>query len=170
MNSKKHLKGSWSRDEFKYWHKYVLPGFFTASDLDLGLTGRNPNRLLCHLDYKQFNDSLTKDEVIMYNEYLKKGIKTFIIKGDLSKIRDKTIENINCKKIAFDLFNAFQVYEYLQDGKLNLVSNNYFKWECELRNCPYDWAKKEILNNINSNNKTKKESFQLELESLFKKE
>ena len=70
MNEKKfNLKGSPSRDEFKYQHKRKLPSNFYATDLDLVLVEKDEG-IVAFLDYKKPKDLLTYTETLAYNELI----------------------------------------------------------------------------------------------------
>ena len=61
------LRGSPRRDAFKHAHKARLGAGYYASDLDLLLVAKEPERLLAILDCKQPGEPLSFAEVIAYN-------------------------------------------------------------------------------------------------------
>jgi len=134
MNNKKNLKGSWSRDEYKYWRKQVFPGWFTGTDIDFALTSRRRNLTQCFLDYKQPNDKITKDEIIVYDELGEKKKAVYIVRGDLSELKDLEALDEQIIKKAIRIFKNCKVYHYIGKGREKLVSDNYYEWECMVRN------------------------------------
>ncbi len=64
--SKKNLKGSESRDDFKHMHK-KLDKTFWATDLDLVLVDKYPPGIVAVIDYKKPSDSVSFTEAILYN-------------------------------------------------------------------------------------------------------
>lgn len=71
----KKLKGSESRDEFKYQHKNRLPSNFYACDLDLVLV--DSEKVVAYLDYKRPEDKITYAEKILYKQLI--GPKYIIV-------------------------------------------------------------------------------------------
>ncbi len=127
MNDIKNLKGSPSRDLFKWGHKQVLRAQFWAVDIDLmlyykeGCLSQSP----VILDYKKEGDKITPVEIGAYNALLDKDIPIFIIVG---KLEETTIN---------EDFRKLKVYKYnkstLERTNLELVSNNFVKWETNYR-------------------------------------
>ena len=71
MGDKRNIKGSASRDNFKFWYKTPpMPGRFYALDLDFILIEKNPNRIVAFLDYKRPGDRVSFSECIAYNVLL----------------------------------------------------------------------------------------------------
>jgi len=79
-NQKYKLKGSESRDEFKYRHKNEMSKSFYACDLDLVLIIKYPPKIVAFLDYKLPRDNVTFTEVIAYNQLLTLA-PVYIIRG-----------------------------------------------------------------------------------------
>lgn len=81
-NGKEKLLGSAHRDAARLWHKLALPGFCTASDIDLVLTDRRTGRVIAVLDFKSPNSqNVTDDEKIVYDEYIYRGIPVYLAIG-----------------------------------------------------------------------------------------
>lgn len=76
---KQYLKGSPSRDSFKYQHKKLSRKLY-ACDLDFILVAKFPYRIIAFIDYKQGTEPLTFSEVIAFNQ-LKTIALVFIIRG-----------------------------------------------------------------------------------------
>src|SRR5262245_4425800 len=71
-SSIKDLKGSPSRDRFKYLHKQMLPKTAWACDLDLVLIAKTPDAFIpAILDAKMPGDDLTFAEAIGYASILR---------------------------------------------------------------------------------------------------
>lgn len=68
-DSKKNLKGSESRDEFKRAHKQRLDGRCYAADADFVLARKTPPGIVAYLDFKLPWDNITFTEVLIYNEW-----------------------------------------------------------------------------------------------------
>lgn len=66
---KQELKGSESRDQFKYLHKKLDKKFY-ACDIDFVLVDKYPFRIVAFLDYKGRFEKVTFSEVIAYNYLL----------------------------------------------------------------------------------------------------
>ena len=82
LTSKHHLKGSPSRDLFKYYHKR-LNNKFWGCDIDFVLLDKYPfPDIVAALDYKKHGDEVTFSEVIVYNALIIRGIKVYIVEGD----------------------------------------------------------------------------------------
>jgi hypothetical protein len=77
---KQELKGSPSRNGFKYLHKKLSRRFY-ACDLDFILVGKSPYRIIAFLDYKRQTEPLTFSEIIAFNE-LKKLAPVFIVRSN----------------------------------------------------------------------------------------
>lgn len=79
---KSKLKGSPSRDEFKYWHKNALPQSYYGCDLDYLCVTKSPlPGIIAAFDYKESNDSISFTEVIAYNDLNAKGIAVYIVQS-----------------------------------------------------------------------------------------
>lgn len=66
-SSVKDLRGSASRDKFKWLHKQMLPSTAYALDVDLELVSKKPMPfVVARLDFKTHSDSLTFTEAIAY--------------------------------------------------------------------------------------------------------
>ena len=76
------LKGSPSRDEFKYQHKRKLPSNFYATDLDLALVETDEG-IVAFLDYKNPRDLLTFTETLAYNQLIEIAPVYIIVSEDL---------------------------------------------------------------------------------------
>ena len=82
LTSKHHLKGSPSRDLFKYNHK-KLNNKFWGCDVDFVLLDKYPfPDIVAAIDYKKWMEEITFAEVIVYNALIIRGIKVFIVEGD----------------------------------------------------------------------------------------
>lgn|GEM_PF-4037177 len=170
MNTKS-LEGSWSRDKWKYLHKQVFIDFFTAIDNDLTLTDNLHRRLLGHTDIKKTHEKLTNSETIAYDHYLERGDKTFIVRGDkLDAMRDRKIDSLDDLKAAISIIKGYKVYEYHRGGKEELVSDNYYDWECRLRGRDPDEIEKRVLNDFSSHRTKDEHSSFLERIDLFSKD
>lgn len=132
--NKLHLKGSPSRDEFKYWHKRAGPPRAYATDLDFVLIEKFPYRIAAVIDYKTLGDKISFAEVVAYNEFLKAGWPVYIIQGP-----------------AEPPFNNLSVYEYeggdpvpnppiynLRTVAENMSETEYWTWEMWLRESAHD--------------------------------
>lgn len=85
QNGKQQLKGSESRDMFKYMHKQTHPDHW-ACDLDFVLVAKFPTPdVIAVLDYKTPRDTIGFSEVIAYNAIIKRGLPVFIVYGDAEK-------------------------------------------------------------------------------------
>ena len=158
----KNLMGSLTRDLFRWWHKQI-PGArsWYASDGDLFLLDKN--KVICLLDYKYKEDSITFCEKILYKNL---GIPVYIIKNTMkvdnntirfnkkdleNRLRDLGIKTDDIKTIMeMDIENALKentmntmektlsVWDYIPDNSekgysSKLISDNYVEWEKELR-------------------------------------
>lgn len=84
INDTLHLKGSSSRDTFKYLHKTELPGSFYALDADLELVAKKPvPHIVARLDFKLEGDTISFTEVIAYNYFIQMNppIPVYIIEA-----------------------------------------------------------------------------------------
>lgn len=80
-DGKQSLKGSPSRDCFKYMHKQTCKDHW-ACDLDFIWVTKSPQPdIVAALDYKMYGDDVTFTEVIAYNALLMRGISVFIVQG-----------------------------------------------------------------------------------------
>lgn len=81
--SKKDLKGSPSRDEFKYRHKFLDRKLY-ACDFDFVLVEKCPAPgIVAVLDYKTPNDKIDVfTEAIAYGDLIRLGIPSYIVQGD----------------------------------------------------------------------------------------
>lgn len=71
QNDRRHLRGSKSRDDFKYWHKQdPIPRNFYALDLDFIFVEKYPPRIVAILDYKRPGDTITFAECIAFNDLI----------------------------------------------------------------------------------------------------
>lgn len=77
---KRKLKGSPSRDTFKWRHK-GLSKYFYAMDLDFCLISKYPPGIVACLDYKTSRDAVTFSEAIAYNQLVKLA-PVYIIESD----------------------------------------------------------------------------------------
>lgn len=69
--STQQLKGSESRDHFKYLHKQKLDSDCYALDSDLELVAKNPEPfIVARLDFKLEGDKISFSEVIAYNQLI----------------------------------------------------------------------------------------------------
>ena len=80
-NGKQKIKGSDSRDHFKFMHKQSHPGHY-ACDLDFVLVRKDPDGIVALLDYKSRLDEVTFSEVVTFNDFINRGIPVYIIVGD----------------------------------------------------------------------------------------
>ena len=78
-DSKRQLKGSEKRDEFKRRHKDLDRGFY-ASDADLCLVSKRPPGVVAYLDYKGSGEPVTFTEAILYNVWMTYA-PVFIVEG-----------------------------------------------------------------------------------------
>ena len=83
--SKQELKGSPSRDMFKYWHK-KLSKYFYACDVDFTLVAkcrrnRNKDHIVGILDYKELYDDVTFSEAIAYNNFIAAGFPVYLVRS-----------------------------------------------------------------------------------------
>ena len=158
----KNLMGSLTRDLFRWWHKQIPnANSWYASDGDLFLLDKN--KIICLLDYKYKEDSITFCEKILYKNL---GIPVYIIKNTVkvdnntirfnkkdleNRLRDLSIKTDNIKTIMeMDVENTLKeatintmgknlsVWDYIPDNSeqgysSKLISNDYIKWEEELR-------------------------------------
>jgi hypothetical protein len=82
LTEKHHLKGSPSRDLFKFNHKKLNRRFW-GCDIDFVLLDKYPfPDIVAALDYKKYGDEITFSEVIVYNALIIRGIKVYIVEGD----------------------------------------------------------------------------------------
>lgn len=76
------LKGSPTRDVFKFMHKQMCKDHW-GCDLDFIWVMKSPQPdIVAGLDYKSAGDDVTFTEVIAYNALLLRGISIYIVKGD----------------------------------------------------------------------------------------
>lgn len=83
--SKQELKGSPSRDMFKYWHK-KLSKYLYACDIDFTLVAkcrsdRRRDHVVGILDYKESNDNVTFTEAIAYNNFIAAGFPVYLVRS-----------------------------------------------------------------------------------------
>jgi hypothetical protein len=158
----KNLMGSLTRDLFRWWHKQIPnANSWYASDGDLFLLDKN--KIICLLDYKYKEDSITFCEKILYKNL---GIPVYIIKNtikvdnntirfnkrdlenrlcdlgiktdDIKTIMEMDIENALKKGTINTMAKNLSVWDYIPDNSekgysSKLISNNYIKWEADLR-------------------------------------
>jgi hypothetical protein len=158
----KNLMGSLTRDLFRWWHKQIPDAnSWYASDGDLFLLDKN--KIICLLDYKYKEDSITFCEKILYKNL---GIPVYIIKNTVkvdnntirfnkkdleNRLRDLGIKINDIKAIMeMDVENALKentintmaknlsVWDYIPDNSKQgysskFISDNYIEWEAELR-------------------------------------
>jgi hypothetical protein len=83
------LKGSASRDEFKFWHKNNLPTRHWACDLDFVLIDKRDGKagIVAVIDFKQWiadeakRDGISFTEAGMFSDFLDFGCRVFIVWG-----------------------------------------------------------------------------------------
>lgn len=81
-DGKRALKGSTSRDIFKFMHKQQCKDHW-GCDLDFIWVMKSPlPDIVAGLDYKAPGDDVTFTEVIAYNALLQRGISIYIVQGD----------------------------------------------------------------------------------------
>lgn len=81
-DGKQSLKGSPSRDIFKFMHKQQCKEHW-GCDLDFIWVMKSPQPdIVAGLDYKAYGDEVTFTEVIAYNALLMRGISIYIVQGD----------------------------------------------------------------------------------------
>ncbi len=117
-NSIKNLRGSESRDTFKWAHKKIGNGYY-ASDADLVLAEFHPRGIVAYIDFKKVGDIVTATEKIIYDEWVQSK-PVFVVEGIDPE------------------FGPFTIYEYLQGGQLKFIcclkdQNEYRNWELSLR-------------------------------------
>lgn len=79
---KKFIKGSSSRDTFKYMHKQQCKDHW-GCDLDFIWVMKSPHPdIVAGLDFKAYGDEVTFTEVIAYNALLMRGIAIYIVEGN----------------------------------------------------------------------------------------
>lgn len=79
-DNKKNLKGSPSRDEFKWRHKKLRRNLY-GSDLDYSLVEFQPEGIAGFIDFKKDHDCISTTEVILYNT-ISFIAPVFIVQGD----------------------------------------------------------------------------------------
>ncbi|MBE3576897.1 MAG: hypothetical protein IMX00_04325 [Limnochordales bacterium] len=90
-NYLRRLKGSTSRDEFKFWHKQLATDLY-AMDVDLALVSKVVPGIVAILDYKQPYDRVTFAEVLGYNHFLNVGIPVYLLRGHAPEFSELTVE------------------------------------------------------------------------------
>lgn len=111
-------KGSPTRDSFKQAHKTIDKKFY-ASDCDLCFISFEPEGVVAYIDYKKIGDSVTKTEVILYNEWIKTK-PVFIIEG-------ANPEQGPFKVSKYKTGNVLEFIRVLNNWK------EFEKWEASLR-------------------------------------
>lgn len=141
----KFLMGSESRDIFKLVHKLIFPSDFYALDFDFLLI--TPKGILVGIDYKKLGDEVTWSEGTAYDDLLRMGLEIYIVQGELPyPLQDALKEQIKLIKalkgnelseemtlVLKDEFSKFEVFKYLEGRQLEKISDNYFKWEHQIR-------------------------------------
>ena len=95
-DGKKFLKGSPSRDIFKFMHKQQCKEHW-GCDLDFIWVMKYPQPdIVAGLDYKTECDEVTFSEVIAYNALLFRGISIYIVVGDAESGCFDVYEYIGC--------------------------------------------------------------------------
>lgn len=81
------LKGSKTRDQWRYLHKQKLgKGRWYGCDGDFFLVEFSPPGIVAALELKRVDDDFTDTEIVTYNEWLKYGVDVFLIRiGDVDK-------------------------------------------------------------------------------------
>lgn len=102
---KRKLKGSKTRDQFKYLHKNLLNRSFYALDSDLELVEKHPPFIVARLDFKCLGDSISFTEGIAYNEYTEKLAPIYIIEA---QCRAREFIEMDSET------HRFNVYQYIQ--------------------------------------------------------
>jgi len=77
--AKQNLKGSPSRDTFKFMHKKLSRRLY-GCDLDYICVDKYPYRIVCFYDYKSQYEAITFSEVIAFN-VLKDLVPVFIVRS-----------------------------------------------------------------------------------------
>jgi len=79
-DKKYNLKGSESRDAWKLAHKQKLGRGYYGSDIDYAVVEFRTARIVAFYDYKKPRDSISKTEVIAYNDLIKLA-PMYIVEG-----------------------------------------------------------------------------------------
>lgn len=138
------IKGSQSRDEFKFWHKQKR-GQYYGGDFDFWLVekvvykGKAYGGIAAIVDFKMENDKLTFAEVMAYEDLLSNGYKVFIVRSNIQKRKNGLIDKKNS-------FTTFTIEKYISGNwkpddvpvKTEIVlrngsENDYWKWEDNIR-------------------------------------
>jgi len=141
---KQQLKGSESRDAWKWWHKQPpFPKWYYGSDIDFIIVNKGghtkrPTGIVAILDYKRPTDSVSYTECLAYDDFLRHGYLILIVQGEPHK-------NIDGKPF-FNKDSLFSIYRYCgavyrsdnTEAKLTLVESDltgleYITWEGKLR-------------------------------------
>lgn len=92
-NGKRELRGSRSRDLFKYLHKQMMSRNCYALNSDLELVEKYPTPFtVARLDFKTLGDRITFTEAIAYNEYSTKLAPVYIVEVQARPVAFETIE------------------------------------------------------------------------------
>jgi hypothetical protein len=89
-DAKRYLKGSKTRDIFRWKHKQLNPQFF-ACDGDLILVSKIPPGTVAYLDYKTTTDFVSFAEAIQYNEWMKEA-PVYVVESDYPRTGPFTIK------------------------------------------------------------------------------
>lgn len=141
---KYNLKGSPSRDAFKFWHKQKRESFY-GGDIDFFLiekvyVNNHPHaKIIALLDFKTNTEKLTFVEVAAYEHFRNLGFQIFIIHANV------VFKNDNSVDLA-ESFQRFAIYKYiagdwkprppryeLKTIKSNITPDEYWQWETNIR-------------------------------------
>lgn len=118
----KNLKGSPSRDNFKWWHKKLSRTWY-AIDIDL-VPFDFTQGILGFIDYKLPKDHITVTEIAVYDELTEHGFEVVIAEGAMPEPNDNMSSSEAFKDVA--------VYKYT-DFERHKNGVPYIKWEATRR-------------------------------------
>jgi len=136
----RNLKGSPSRDNFKWKHKFG-PSKLYACDADFILVSKTPPGIVAVLDHKLNLNSgaVTFSEVLAYNEFLRLGIDVYLV-------------------VTNDEITTYDIHQYLGGNfkpnpptfdsaviESNLDDSAFWAWEKELRNRYTESGQYEVI-------------------------
>lgn len=137
----KALRGSASRDKFKYLHKQMLPKEAYALDVDLELVSKYPVPfIVARLDFKMPNDKVTFAEAIAYQNSLNLPVPHAVPVYFVEALRDFKDDDTDADRHRFTIYRLISAdyRPFPPDIKTELVASNltwdeFGKWEMGLR-------------------------------------
>lgn len=149
----RNLKGSPSRDKFKFLHKQKFPDSYWGSDCDFVIIEKWPEPfIVAILDFKKTGDSVTFSEAITYNHFvnLPEPIPVFIVEGTRFEGDNTETHRFNVHRYIQANWKPRHVPTQMEKIADNLTWEQLRRWEGRLRwNRKLERKRKQLMEKTN---------------------